>query len=159
MRTEFRPVQWLAVAALLEGSIVGGCGALGAPTRTSANGSPVAVVDQDCATRLRPLYDKAQDLSSRLNVGLTQSAYNDKLGDVRVTYDAVVRGGALPTGACFDTGKKLETALNEFVTADNRWTACIADVNCTVKTDALPEMQTHWATASRLIDEVALALP
>jgi len=146
----------LAALALIAGLLVG-CG--GAPARTLPNGSPVAVIDQDCADRIEPLYDVLKDLSSRLNVGLSKVQYAERLGDVRVEYDDAIRGGTFPSGACFTTVKKLEDALNEHIAANNRWGDCIASPSCDVDTDALPELRTHWTRASALVEEVALALP
>lgn len=47
--------------------------------------------------------------------------------------------------------------MNEYVTANTQWGDCIARTGCTVNTDALPGMQTHWSTATRYLDEVAIA--
>lgn len=145
---------WL-VAVL---GVLWGCSGIGGPSRTFANGSPVPMVDAACVTRIRPLYDKLRDIDSRLNVGLVQAAYSEKLGDVRVVYDEIVRGGPL-IGACFDAGSKLQDALNEYNAANTRWTECIRDTNCTVDDDALPAMQGRWTMATKLLDEVALTFP
>lgn len=138
-------------------ALLAACG--GAPTRTLPNGSPVAVVDQECADRIKPLYDKLHDLDGRMDVGLTRPDYNNRLGDIRVVYNDVVDAGTIPSGACFDSAKKLEDALNQYITANGTWGDCIADVNCTVDTDALPKMRLNWSRASDLLDEVRLALP
>jgi hypothetical protein len=130
----------------------------GAPSRTLPNGSPVAVVDQACADRIRPLYDAMSDLNSRLNVGLSKQDYATRVGDIQVVYDRMVAGGPFGPGACVQTAQKLETAGTEYIQAHTKWNDCLTNTACS--NDSIrPTLQGHWATASRLLTEVQYALP
>jgi hypothetical protein len=100
----------MRVARLVLLLVLVACG--GTPTRTLPNGVPVAVIDQSCPTRLKPLYDALREMDSRLSVGMGKADYTSRLGDVRVKYDAVTGEGDFPAGACFDTAVKLQDATN-----------------------------------------------
>ena len=146
-----RTARLVLIVALL----ATGCGA---PSRTMPNGSPVTVLDQACADRIQPLYNAERDLDSRLNVGLVETDYSTRVGDVRVAYDAAGRAGPFEAGACFEAAEKLQSVLNEYTAALSIWTACIGNVGCTL--DSIKaQLQTHWAQASSLLDDVQYALP
>lgn len=122
------------------------------------NGSPIAIVDEACGTRLRPLYDALRDVDARLDIGMNRAQYGEKLGDVSVAYNTAAVGG-FTAGACLDTAKALETALNDYIAANTAWGDCIESSSCDVDTDALPGMRTRWERASGILDQVLYAFP
>jgi hypothetical protein len=91
------------------------------------------------------LLSALQELDSRLNVGLNLDEYGDYVGDAQVAYDRLdfdrIEGICLISVAVH-----LEDALNQYITAVNKWNDCIESVSCED-----PPVQKHWTNASTLI--------
>jgi hypothetical protein len=121
--------------------------------------SPPPTISAECAELLQPLLDALEDLDARLNVGLNKSQYSDRVGDVSVAYSRLDASKLSALGTdCISTGATLEDAFNEYISANNEWSECLSDRDCS-NDDVRPTLQRHWATATEEIDEVREQFP
>lgn len=110
-----------------------------------------------CAEQLGDLHTALSDLDSRLSVGLSFQDYSERVGDVRVAYDAIDYT-ALDPACTLGVGIQLEKATNSYIRAYTRWNNCIEDLDCS--TDSIDkELQRNWARATRQIENAELVLP
>jgi hypothetical protein len=97
-----------------------------------------------------------EDLDSRLSVGLNFRDYGERVGDAKVAYDKIVIADLSPD--CVSrVGAPAETALNDYIAADDRWNRCIKSLSC--KTSSIEsELQAKWSDATSQIHSAKAAL-
>lgn len=104
-----------------------------------------------CDQGLGGLLEAAQDLDSRLDVGLNYDEYSDRVADVNVAYNNIDFKNDLDFTCISAAGLSLEKALNKYVDAYRVWDECFADINC--DNDSIDgELQTNWFAASSAVD-------
>lgn len=140
------------VVGLLAAVTLAGCGASG-PQRTFPGGGIAETVSADCVDQLGPLRDALIEIDARLDIGLTMIDYRNRVGDARVAYSRI-EPDALD-GPCLQAGRRLESALNEYMEAQDKWAECIEDTDCSTDT-VQPDLQVHWSAATRSLDEVRI---
>ena len=117
-----------------------------AQVQASASAVKAQAVYAKCNRDMSALLAALSDLDSRLGVGLTQSDYNGKVGDVKVAYDKI-NVSSLDKACVNDVGVHLENALNSYIEADKKWGNCITNTYCS--TDSItPDLQAKWADAT-----------
>ena len=115
------------------------------------------VVSVACVDSVGPFVEALQDLNSRLNVGLNQAAYSEKVGDVRVAYDRI--DWTEVEALCItQVGKPAEDAFNAYVRANSAWSKCLQARNCNYD-KVRPRLQKEWASATELLDAIEKRLP
>lgn len=109
-----------------------------------------------CTKLVAPFTDKLHDLNSRLGVGLKQDDYGQRLGDIRVAYDAT-KWDTTPNAYCLrQVGVPLETAMNDYTKAGTIWGDCLENyMSCDMDAEATPKMQSRWTHAATMIDKSA----
>lgn len=97
-----------------------------------------------------PAADRAQELDSRLHIGLSYDEYTDKVGDLKVAYDQVDfdSADADQLDCLTAVGLPAEQALNQYTRAASAWSKCFDDVDCS-NDSVKPTWQRHWAQATR----------
>jgi hypothetical protein len=156
----------LFLAALLT---VTACGATspsksddGARVKAKASASAAAVakaqqVKRDaaystCAAAVKPLRGALAQVNSRLNVGLNYQDYDNRIGDVRVAYDAAVPRIKAVGGTCLAVAVPLENAMNAYIKVATQWGACLDDYNCDFsKGETNDKAQAGWQRAGRAL--------
>jgi hypothetical protein len=122
----------------------------------SAGSAPESDVSTEeaqlCQSEIRPLLSALQELDSRLNVGLNLDEYGDFVGDAQVEYDRLDIDG-IGEECLSSVAVPLEEALNQYITAVNKWNDCIQSVSCED-----PPVQKHWTNASEEINKASDAL-
>ena len=109
-----------------------------------------------CNNQLAGLLEEAQELDSRLSVGIQNVEYGQAVGDVRVEYDQVPFQ-ALGIDCVSEVGLPLENALKSYAKAGDVWNGCITEFDCDV--DSIdPILQRHWQKASGLVTDAQSAL-
>lgn len=139
------------------GVVPGGVAETSTPTRPAITFAPTDnVLSEDCVANVGDFVDALFELDSRLDVGLTFSAYSERVGDAKVAYDRIDINAL--DGDCLALAVEAESAYNAYVVAYNTWNDCISDIDC--DTDSItPDLQKEWAEASTLLDEVKDAMP
>ena len=100
----------------------------------------------------KPLRDSLAQIDSRLDVGLSDEDYGDRLGDVQVAYDAAVPQLKGLGPRCIGVAVALENALNSYNKVLNAWGDCIDDYNCDFSEgEANKKAQAGWAKAGRAL--------
>lgn len=165
-------MRFAFVLALI--AVLAACGgAAGTPAPTGPTPAPTATprptpsptpsappsISQGCVDQLRDTLDALEELDGRLNVGLTQSAYSERVGDVSVAYSRLDPDDLGAEGAnCLETGSLLEDAFNAYVSANTRWSDCFQQSGCT--TDSIISvLRGHWSTAHDKIVEARRTFP
>ena len=91
----------------------------------------------------------AQDLDSRLGIGIVFDAYSERVGDVRSSWDAM--GDLSSLEECLPVLKPLAKALDYYAEAHDIWNRCTGDLYCDLEEDALPKIRDKWRKASSLL--------
>jgi hypothetical protein len=99
-----------------------------------------------CEQQVAPIQDALQELDGRLDVGMNNAAYSERLGDVSVAYNKIDVDTLAP--GCLDIAVHYENAFNRYISASNRWDACIRNYTCDE-----PDVQGLWARASNEIEK------
>ncbi|MEV5002003.1 hypothetical protein [Nocardioides sp. LML1-1-1.1] len=107
-----------------------------------------------CTEATATLLAAAQQLNSRLSVGLSFADYGERVGDVQVAYDDSIDAIlATPTECLTGVGAKLEVALNRYREVKDLWAECIDDYSCTFgEGEVNKRVQKKWAAASTAIE-------
>jgi hypothetical protein len=129
------------------------CAGCGSSTSPSTNGGaalsvptgPAQMTRSKCLSEVGPFLDSMQQIDSRLNVGMTESEFVARTGTAEVKHDQLDPHAI--SGACLTAGADLETALNRYAKAANKWRNCIASFSCTFH-KINRYMQAQWAAAS-----------
>jgi hypothetical protein len=110
----------------------------------------------ECATAMDDFRSELKELEGRLNVGLSFDEYSTKVGDASASYNqSDFEGGG--ADCLLEVGLPLETALNQYRKANNKWNDCFSDLYCEL--DSIdPELQAHWNKASAQIERSDNAL-
>jgi hypothetical protein len=132
-----------------------GCGD---PESPAAGVKPESRSGRECAEVLSDLLEALQDIDSRLAVGLQYEAYGEKVGDARVAYDQLDTDYFTDHEDCLAAGADLESAINEYAMASQKWDRCIQQYSCDFKSDALPTLRKHWTRAGEFIQDAKDAL-
>jgi len=102
------------------------------PPATAASNS--LVLTKALPSNLRNSFDEVIDkfyaLNSRVESGITYSAYSNEIGNLKVAFD---RLGRKPRAKNFDAYKYLGAALINYQDAKSLWQLCIEDSDCTNK--------------------------
>lgn len=143
-------------------TVVQGCVENPPHTAASRARAAKAYVLAVCKRHAQPLMSALQTLDSRLDIGLTQSEYTDKVGDIQVVYDRVAPWFKhLPTNEasldCLKTVAQAENALNEYVRAQRAWERCFDNLDCSNK-QVRPTLQRHWSRASADLENASTRL-
>lgn len=151
----------LALAILLVGCTTVSAAPSGSPTAAAtvppADTIPPDFIDDACFTALGALYTAEQDLSGRLDVGITEINYQTKLGDVSVAYNGLKIADLSPN--CIDkVGVPLEDAFNAYKKAGTLWNDCITSTSCT-SASVKPKLQDQWTIAQTKLAAVKLLWP
>ena len=99
-----------------------------------------------CKSQLGKFQAELDELDSRLNIGMANDEYGQRLGDIQVAYDAV----DIPAlkGECLSTAVIFEDGFNKYIKAGTKWDSCIENYNCDE-----PQVQPLWSQASLLLNE------
>jgi hypothetical protein len=111
--------------------VVAGCG---------GNADTGADAYAACALSLQPALDAIGALNSRLDVGLNQSEYANRVGDTKVVIDRLDRTKL--TASCDKVASELAAAVDMYATASGEWNDCIQSDYCSD-----PPVQRYWDKA------------
>lgn len=171
----------MVLAAVL---LLTGCGSTGQSPATKAAASKSAAAEQaakhrasaaaeakvkatavykECSDATTPLDTALGDLNSRLSVGLPFAEYSNKVGDVRVAYDALVKivdGPGVSAECLSGVATIQEKAFNNYVDAYDVWNKCVQDYNCSFDdgSDALKQAQANWSKAGTQVEKAEAGL-
>jgi hypothetical protein len=140
---------------------VSGCGSSADIAGSSAGGgksSPSTSEEMtraDCLTMIGPFADAMQEIDSRLDVGLSEQDFVQKVGTAKVRHDRI--DAKALSGACLDAGVSYETALNHYIEAASKWSNCVSSYSCTFK-KINGYMQSQWLAASSKIEKAKAAV-
>jgi hypothetical protein len=111
-----------------------------------------------CHQQLDGLVDVLSELDSRLDIGMNYHDYTDRVGDVKVAYDAVPFEELAGDFDCVSSvGMPAETAVNEYTKAADRWDRCFDDYACDV--DAIePSLRVRWDKATSAVKKAKSGL-
>ncbi len=138
------------VAALIETS--GG----GASSKNGDSAAKGAAAYKACQSQVGAFLSTLHDLDSRLDVGLTETQYISRLGDIQVAYDAIdVKGES--DGCLVSVGVPAEKAFNTYTKAGRYWRRCIFGVDCPNST-MRAQLQVYWAKASNQLSNATRGL-
>ncbi|MDP9226835.1 MAG: hypothetical protein M3P18_23930 [Actinomycetota bacterium] len=149
-----KPVLVLAIlGAIFIAMVASGCGGPSAAQKQAkadaAQHARRLAAYRRCNAQLGPFLVALQDLGSRLDVGLSFGEYGNRVGNVKVAYDALSTG-QLSYPCLSNVGVPAEAALKAYLTAYDTWNNCMSDEYCT--TDSIdPDLQASWATARRKV--------
>lgn len=132
--------------------------AVAAKKKEAARQQKIGETGALCKKLVQNFTDSLDNLNSRLSVGLKPDDYNNRVGDISVTYNKVDWASTPNTYCLKKVGIPLEAAYNDFTAAGNAWSKCIDDYNCDVTKDKLPGMQKKWTHAGKMIDKSKAAL-
>jgi hypothetical protein len=166
-----RPGTTLAVAGIaLIAFVAAGCGGPSAQERATKRAEALSLLAPElrdrldkqaeasktaCENEIGDLLDSVGELDSRLDVGLTYTDYSSKVADVNVAYDRVDPSGL--TGACLNAAAHAENALNNYISAQQKWDGCIEDTYC--DTDSItPGLQALWSKATAQDEKAKAAM-
>ncbi len=119
-------------------------------------------VADSCDSNISDFLNALHEMDSRLSVGLTFASYGERVGDVRVAYDASIakltEAADADSLACLGAvAVPAEKALNHYVAASNRWSRCIQDIDCDV--DSINgALRSRWRRARQRIDSADAGL-
>jgi hypothetical protein len=106
-----------------------------------------------CVDETSALSDALATLDARLDVGLDIDEYSDLVGDASVAYNQM-DVDAMGAACIGSVGVPLENAINKYIGVASTWDDCVWDDYCSMD-DIEPDMQSKWASASRLIDRAS----
>lgn len=107
----------------------------------------------DCRKLVGRMLTKAEELDSRLSIGLTYEKYGTAVADVRVVYDRVDFDELAANPKCLtEVGLSVERALNQYARAAGIWSECFESWDCDMDTiDA--KLQEKWSSAGRSLEK------
>lgn len=114
--------------------------------------TPLRGVSEACLAEIGEFREVLDDLDARLDVGLTYSQYNERMGDVNVASNRMDVDDLPDEIVCYEVAILLNEAFIEYIDAGTKWTDCFDRLRCTNE-DVEPALQAHWATASEKLDE------
>lgn len=144
----------IAVATVALATACGSSGGTASGSKSSGGGSSptVATVEQmsksDCLSKLGPFLNSMQEINSRLDIGMNESEFVQRVGTAKVKHDQLDPKAL--QGTCLDAGVDLEKALNKYIKAANKWSNCVSNFSCTFK-KINAVMQLYWLQASTRI--------
>jgi hypothetical protein len=97
-----------------------------------------------CTKSVKPTVDAVGALKSRLDVGLDQSEYSNRVGDVKVVIDRLDRSQL--TAKCDKVASDLSVAVDTYATASSEWNDCIQSDYCSD-----PPVQKYWSKATKQV--------
>jgi hypothetical protein len=122
----------------------------GSPQERTSDDTQVAAqavaAKSKCQRQVEPIQDALHQLDGRLDVGLNNASYSERLGDVSVAYNQIDVETLEP--GCLNVAVNYEKAFNRYVKAGNRWDSCIESYSCDE-----PDVQGLWAQASNEIEK------
>lgn len=115
------------------------------------------LITDACVAELSSLYNAEIDLQGRLTVGINESNYSSRVGDIAAAYNALTLS-ALDYDCVKYVGVPLESAYNDYSTAAQKWNKCIVSFSCTNKS-IQPTLRRLWSKADAQLAKARLYWP
>jgi hypothetical protein len=135
---------------LPRGPVLAGAGllivlAIVAVVLLTSGGSSSSAAYSECRTEVQPVLAAMQDLGGHLEVGLNESEYSSRVGDLQATYNRL--GSKQLDPACKAVALSLGQAMDTYANASSEWNECIvvAEEECD------GSVQEQWSEADEEI--------
>lgn len=143
-----RMIQDLSCAPSLAQVLIIATG--GPANAAAANAQKQAQAEyQKCNSQIGALITIESNLNSHLDVGMNLHDYTSAVGDVRAAYDQAPIHQM--DYQCLTAGSHAERAMNDYVSAANKWNTCLTDPNCS-DASVKPQLQSEWSKAGGELD-------